>query len=185
MIVSTVMGGLFLCKSQQEFPNSENTKKRKEKNMQIYSFKNIFEHSDFITHEVEGLRPFQNKLDVIDSFIKVFDNLTMDVKIKIIKSHPDLGDKIKIAEGLTEFSKQEQSGAGLANCNDEEYRKFHKLNDEFKAKFDIPFIFAIRGKSKSDILKEFETRLKSDNICLLYTSPSPRDLSTSRMPSSA
>ena len=25
----------------------------------------------------------------------------------------------------------------------------------------------------------------TDNICLLYTSPSPRDLSTSRMPSSA
>ena len=101
----------------------------------INIFKNIFEHSDFITHEVEGLRPFQNKLDVIDSFIKVFDNLTMDVKIKIIKSHPDLGDKIKIAEGLTEFSKQEQSGAGLA--------------------------------------------------CLLYTSPSPRDVEESRMPSSA
>ena len=109
----------------------------------INIFKNIFEHSDFITHEVEGLRPFQNKLDVINSFIKVFDALAMDVKIKIIKAHPDLGDKIKIAEGLTEF---------------------HKLTDEFKKKFGIPFIFAIRGKSKSDILKEFETRLKSDNI---------------------
>ena len=91
----------------------------------INIFKNIFAHSDFITNEVEGLRPFQNKLDVINSFIKVFDALAMDVKIKIVKSHPDLGDKIKIVEGLTEFSKQEQSGAGLANCNDEEYRKFH------------------------------------------------------------
>ena len=46
----------------------------------INIFKNIFEHSDFITHEVEGLRPFQNKLDVIDSFIKVFDNLTNGCK---------------------------------------------------------------------------------------------------------
>ena len=27
--------------------------------------------------------------------------------------------------------------------------------------------------------------MKEDNACLLYTSPSPRDLSTSRMPSSA
>ena len=27
--------------------------------------------------------------------------------------------------------------------------------------------------------------LEDDNVCLLYTSPSPRDLSTSRMPSSA
>ena len=32
--------------------------------------------------------------------------------------------------------------------------------------------------------KKFEATYKNDN-CLLYTSPSPRDLSTSRMPSSA
>ena len=49
-------------------------------------FKNIFEHSDFITHEVESLSPFQNKLDVIYSFIKVFDALAMNVKITLIKS---------------------------------------------------------------------------------------------------
>ena len=30
-----------------------------------------------------------------------------------------------------------------------------------------------------------ELVLEEQNICLLYTSPSPRDLSTSRMPSSA
>ena len=34
-----------------------------------------------------------------------------------------------------------------------------------------------------DILKENNLRLT--DFCLLYTSPSPRDLSTSRMPSSA
>ena len=43
--------------------------------------------------------------------------------------------------------------------------------------------------SKTDRLyiKEYEeeTNLKCHIICLLYTSPSPRDLSTSRMPSSA
>ena len=31
----------------------------------------------------------------------------------------------------------------------------------------------------------FDPTFLSNNICLLYTSPSPRDLSTSRMPSSA
>ena len=88
----------------------------------------------------------------------------MEIKINIVKSHPDLGDKIKIAEGLTEFSSLEQSGAGLTNCNDAEFKKFHKLNDEFKKKFSIPFIFAIRGKTKIEIFDEFESRLKSDNI---------------------
>ena len=130
----------------------------------INIFKNIFEHSDFITHDAESLRPFRNKLHVIDSFMKIFDSLSRDVKISIIKSHPDLGDKIKIAEGLTNFSKHEQSSAGLANCNDAEYSKFHILNDKFKSKFRIPFIFAIRGKTKSEIFDEFERRLKSDNI---------------------
>ena len=130
----------------------------------INIFKNIFEHSDFITHDVEELRPFKNKSDVIDSFINIFNSLSMEVKINIVKSHPDLGDKIKIAEGLTEFSSLEQSGAGLTNCNDAEFKKFHKLNDEFKKKFSIPFIFAIRGKAKIEIFDEFESRLKSDNI---------------------
>ena len=88
----------------------------------INIFKNIFEHSDFITHDVEGLRPFKNKSDVIDSFINIFNSLSMEIKINIVKSHPDLGDKIKIAEGLTEFSSLEQSGAGLTNCNDAEFK---------------------------------------------------------------
>ena len=36
-----------------------------------------------------------------------------------------------------------------------------------------------------EIIKAFKNVLTLDYICLLYTSPSPRDLSTSRMPSSA
>ena len=130
----------------------------------INIFKNIFEHSDFITHDVEGLRPFKNKSDVIDSFINIFNSLSMEVKINIVKSHPDLGDKIKIAEGLTEFSSLEQSGAGLTNCNDAEFKKFHKLNDEFKKKFSIPFIFAIKGKTKIEIFNEFDISSRVTNF---------------------
>ena len=37
-------------------------------------------------------------------------------------------------------------------------------------------------KLNSDIYNQLTVE---ENICLLYTSPSPRDLSTSRMPSSA
>ena len=78
----------------------------------INIFKNIFEHSDFITHEVEGLRPFQNKLDVIDSFIKVFDNLTIDnieelIEIKLKKEKEKL-----IAEWVDEGIKLEKGRWG-------------------------------------------------------------------------
>ena len=37
----------------------------------------------------------------------------------------------------------------------------------------------------SDWKHHFQPRGTLDKLCLLYTSPSPRDLSTSRMPSSA
>ena len=43
-------------------------------------------------------------------------------------------------------------------------------------------IFGSKGMIISENIRENETSLYS---CLLYTSPSPRDLSTSRMPSSA
>ena len=99
-----------------------------------YIFKNIFEHSDFITKIVENNRPFKNKEEVIDNFLKTFDSLDENIKVNIIKSHPDLGDKLKIKKGLTEFSQEEQAKAGLAECSDDEFSEFHKLNNDFKAK---------------------------------------------------
>ena len=88
-------------------------------------FDNIFEHSDFITKIVEKSRPFKSKEDVIDYFIKTFDSLDEDIKINIIKSHPDLGDKLKIKKGLTNFSQDEQAKAGLAECTDDELSLIH------------------------------------------------------------
>ena len=127
-------------------------------------FDNIFEHSDFITKIVEKTRPFKSKEKVIDYFLQTFDSLDEDIKINIIKSHPDLGDKLKIKKGLTNFSQDEQAKAGLAECTDDEFSEFHKLNNSFKIKFNIPFIFAIRDKTKTEIFEEFKSRLKSDNI---------------------
>jgi 2-oxo-4-hydroxy-4-carboxy-5-ureidoimidazoline decarboxylase len=127
-------------------------------------FKNIFEHSDFITKLVQKKRPFKKKSEIINHFLNIFDSLDKDTKVNIIKSHPDLGDKLKIKEGLTSFSQEEQSKAGLAECTDEEFNEFKRLNNDFKSKFNIPFIYAVRGKTKKEILDEFISRLKSDNI---------------------
>ena len=57
-----------------------------------------------------------------------------------------------------------KKNAGLSNCNDEEFMLFNQLNNEFKSKFDIPFIFAVKGKNKSIIFDEFKKRLQNDNI---------------------
>ena len=63
------------------------------------------------------------------------------------------------------------------------------ISEAFEAK-----IAEAREEIATELREEFATRYDNDksnlveamdNICLLYTSPSPRDLSTSRMPSSA
>ena len=56
------------------------------------------------------------------------------------------------------------------------------------AEFVTPLSIASLSKNKvySDIYSaENETEMDHISLCLLYTSPSPRDVSSSRMPSSA
>ena len=130
----------------------------------IETFKNIFEKTELITKEAENLRPYKNKKHMINSFLLIFDSLNFKKKIEIINNHPDLGDKIKINQGLTKLSKEEQSLAGLKDCTEEEFKLFNQLNSSFKLKFKIPFIYAIGGKYKGEIINEFKSRLINSDI---------------------
>ena len=57
-------------------------------------------------------------------------------------------------------------------------------NSRFREEEKLRAKLRREGKLRREALAE-RISLMQDNICLLYTSPSPRDLSTSRMPSSA
>ena len=43
----------------------------------------------------------------------------------------------------------------------EEFTEFNKLNDDYK-KFGFPFILAVKGKNKIEILNNFRKRINSD-----------------------
>ena len=66
-----------------------------------------------------------------------------------------------------------------------------KLRDELNHLKDIERPKASQAiaeaRDKGDLSEnaEYDAAKEAQGICLLYTSPSPRDLSTSRMPSSA
>ena len=45
--------------------------------------------------------------------------------------------------------------------------------------------FAMFNRNKKSLCLDIKSERGQEIVCLLYTSPSPRDLSTSRMPSSA
>ena len=64
-------------------------------------------------------------------------------------------------------------------------RDIVNVKDGYACNFLIPK--GIARQATPAVLRDFEIREKSENIksCLLYTSPSPRDRTRSRMPSSA
>jgi len=82
-------------------------------------------------------------------------------KMKLICAHPDLAGKLAVLEDLTAESKAEQKGAGLDRCNTQEFEAFQALNAAYKANFGFPFIVAVKGLDRHDILSTFQARINN------------------------
>ncbi|MGF1629740.1 MAG: 2-oxo-4-hydroxy-4-carboxy-5-ureidoimidazoline decarboxylase [Kiloniellaceae bacterium] len=83
-------------------------------------------------------------------------------KRALIVAHPDLAGRLAAAGRLTRDSKKEQAAAGLDLLSDAERARFTALNERYKARFGLPFIMAVKGRSKDEILAAFEHRLAND-----------------------
>ncbi len=77
----------------------------------------------------------------------------------MLNAHPDLAGKLARAKRLTPESAKEQASAGLDALTDQERELFSKLNAAYVTTFGFPFIIAVKGKTKEEILAEFETRI--------------------------
>ena len=127
----------------------------------IKVFGNIFENSEWIASELFNQKPFFDFTELSSNMIKIFENTTKEKQLKILNSHPDLANKTRIGT-LTADSKNEQDSAGLDKCTPEEFNDFKNLNFEYKKKFGFPFIFAVKDKSKLQILANFKKRISCD-----------------------
>ena len=104
-------------------------------------------------------------------------------------------NKVMLTGNLTRDPELKSTSTGTAllrigiAVND---RRYNAKEDKFE---DLPnfiecVMFGKRGESLEKYLKKgakvaIEGKLRWSSCCLLYTSPSPRDGATSRMPSSA
>ena len=131
-----------------------------QKSQYIKVFANIFENATWIAEELYKQRPFKDFDELSSKMMNIFDTSSREKKIKILKDHPDLGNKTKISL-LTPESIKEQKNAGLDHCTKEEFEEFKKLNHDYK-KFGFPYILAVKGKSKIEILENFRKRINSE-----------------------
>jgi 2-oxo-4-hydroxy-4-carboxy-5-ureidoimidazoline decarboxylase len=121
----------------------------------IQTFGGIAEHSPWVAEEAAARRPYSSRDAMIDAFCAEVRGASHVRKLDLIRAHPDLATRAK----LTSDSSREQEGAGLDSLSEAEFERFTDLNARYKETFGFPFIFAVKGATKYQILQSFEERI--------------------------
>ncbi|WP_429811272.1 allantoinase PuuE [Ensifer sp. B1-9] len=131
----------------------------------VAKFGGVFEHSKWIAK-----RAFQGELSPANdtaiglaaALSAVFREASAEERLAVLIAHPDLAGKLAQAKRLTESSTNEQASAGLDALTDAERERFTTLNAAYVEKFKFPFIMAVKGRTKGEILAAFESRINND-----------------------
>jgi OHCU decarboxylase len=128
----------------------------------VSRFGGIFEHSPFIAERAYDAGTIIEPLSaatVHAAMAAAFQTSSREERLGVLNAHPDLAGKLAISGGLTEDSRKEQAGAGLDRLTPAEHARFTELNTAYMQKFGFPFIIAVKGLTKDDILQAFEARI--------------------------
>jgi OHCU decarboxylase len=125
-------------------------------------FGGIYEHATWVAETV-----FDAGLTVADDFVErlaermreIVDAADEQQRLALLRAHPELAGKLAMAGKLTKESASEQFSAGLDRCTEDEFRRFQALNSAYRQLFGFPFIIAVRGLSRQQILGAFEERV--------------------------
>jgi 2-oxo-4-hydroxy-4-carboxy-5-ureidoimidazoline decarboxylase len=129
------------------------------------SFGDVAEHSLWVAAKAEKGRPFASREAMIGAFVSATMQTSRDAQLALLRAHPDLATKAR----LTDDSSREQKGAGLDTLTADEFQRFTALNEAYKARFGFPFIFAVKGATKQQIVASFEERVGKDKVAEFNT----------------
>lgn len=125
----------------------------------------IFEHSPWVAERSWPSRPFHSTAQLHACMVAVVAAASPGEQLNLLLAHPDLGTRAKVSLS----SAREQSGAGLDTLTQSEYENLLALNNAYKTRFGFPFIYAVKGSDKFQILAALEQRLQSTPDAELQT----------------
>ena len=128
----------------------------------VAALANIFEYSPWIAEQAASNRPFTGVKALFAAMKAAVDHAAPELRLALIKAHPDLANKTQRAAGLTAESNAEQNSLGLDRLSDAEYEAFERVNNVYRAKFGFPYIVSVRRHTKDSVLRDFERRLPND-----------------------
>jgi 2-oxo-4-hydroxy-4-carboxy-5-ureidoimidazoline decarboxylase len=136
----------------------------------VAALANIFEYSPWIAEQAASGRPFAGVGPLFDAMKAAVDRAPSELRLALIKAHPDLANKTQRAAGLTAESNAEQNSVGLDRLSDAEYEAFDRVNNAYRSKFGFPYIVCVRRQTKDSILRDFARRLPNDAATEMQTS---------------
>jgi 2-oxo-4-hydroxy-4-carboxy-5-ureidoimidazoline decarboxylase len=128
----------------------------------VAALSNIFEYSPWIAEQAASMRPFAGVKQLFDTMKAAVDRAPSELRLALIRAHPDLANKTQRAAGLTAESGAEQNSVGLDRLSDAEYQAFERVNNAYRAKFGFPYVVCVRRHTRDSILRDFERRLPND-----------------------
>ena len=131
----------------------------------IAEFGDIFEDSAWVAEDAFALElgPAHDSAEgVHNALCRAFRAASHEKRLAVLCAHPDLAGKLAQQGELTQSSTQEQASAGLDNLSAQEVSHFTKMNSAYTEKFGHPFIIAVKGLNKLEILQVFQARIESN-----------------------
>jgi 2-oxo-4-hydroxy-4-carboxy-5-ureidoimidazoline decarboxylase len=122
----------------------------------------VFERSPWVAERVCDSRPFASIEALHRTMVEAVDSASEGERLALLRAHPELAGKAAVAGQLTPASASEQAGAGLTQCTPEEFARLIGLNARYRAKFGFPFIVAVKGLTRAQIIGELSRRLYRD-----------------------
>jgi OHCU decarboxylase len=117
----------------------------------------VFEGSPWVAERAWKHRPFASVTQLHSVMVAEVATAAPTEQFALLAVHPDLGTRAK----MTESSAKEQSGAGLDHLTAAELERLQRLNAAYRQKFGFPFLFAVKGSTKHDVLAALQRRLEA------------------------
>ena len=115
----------------------------------------VFEDSPWVAERAWAKRPFASLKELHAAMTGEVERATHEEQLALLRAHPDLGARARMSAA----SAGEQAGAGLDQLTAEELETLREFNGAYRRKFGFPFLYAVKGATRHDILIALVQRL--------------------------
>lgn len=124
-------------------------------------FGQVVEHSAWVATQVYAHRPFASIEELHNVFVCVVTNAGAQRWKQILNLHPELSGKEAEEGTLTKFSVSEQMRIGLHTLNRHGVLAVRDFNENYRKKFDFPFVVCVRLlKDMAHLFAEMDRRIE-------------------------